>query len=445
MPGVWERRTISLPRKVVNTMAQALRPGIPEPKEFQTIEDLQSALLELERESFYLSGIRGDGFSLEDVAEECQRLGLSFCSDRFALLSMKIVAWEESFYQGIMVIPERVKRFNRFVLRNVAEELFTPVAQVQSLVLDGHYACVCSLRGADADYASALRSAAPVIERTMLDNCGVTVQLDASACVDGFLSLTEAYGQIRDIESDRRLLQDDRALLTWADISQEEPFVDYFDGTDRLMQLVNRGQYDKVIQGLLELTGRIFTGCGNYHSANFLFVRTAALIRELAETAVLRTPNVDWTGTDVSRLISECISVKELEDTTVLIFERLAEFGKDSAKVPRWFPRLMRLLQENYADSNINVATIADRLGISAPHLSRTFRKIEGIGLPEYIHVLRVTAAREYIQEGRSVKQTAELVGYSSQLTMIRAFKKYMGYTPGSVMLSSAGQESPEN
>ena len=426
-------------------MTQGPQSGIPERKESQSIEDLQSILLERERESFYLSGIRGDGLSQEDVADECQRLGLEFCSNRFALLSIKIVAWEESFYQGIMVIPERVKRFNRFVLRNVAEELFSPVAQVQSLVLDGHYACACNLLRTDADYLSTLRAAAPVIERTMLDSCGITVQLDASACVEGFLSLTEAYGQIRDIESDRRLLQDDRALLTWADISQEEPFVDYFDGTDRLMQLVNKGQYDKLIQALLELSGRIFTGCGNYHSANFLFVRTATLIRELAEAAVLRTPNIDWTGADVSRLISETASVKELEDTTVLIFERLAEFGKDSAKVPRWFPRLMRLLQENYADSNINVATIADRLGISAPHLSRTFRKIEGIGLPEYIHVLRVTAASQYIQEGRSVKQTAELVGYSSQLTMIRAFKKYMGYTPGSVMLSSTGQDNPEN
>ena len=422
-------------------MAEAQRTGVPEPEEHRTVEDLKQVLLQKEQESFFLSGIRGDGLSTEDVPEECERLSLRFCSDRFALLSVKMVAWEESFYQGIMVIPERVKRFNRFVLRNVIEELFADAGQVQSLVLDGNYACVCCLRGSDEDYAAVLRSAMPVIEQTLLDNCGVTVQMDASACVDGFLSLTEAYGQIRDIEGFRRLLQDDTPLLTWADISREEPFVDYFDGTDRLLQLVNKGQYDKVIQELLDLTDRLFTGCDNYHTANFLFVRLAALVRELAEAAVLRTPNVDWTGTDVSRMISETVSVKELQDTAVLIFERLAEFGKDSAKVPRWFPRLMRLLQEDYADPNINVATIADRLDISAPHLSRTFRKIEGIGLPEYIHVLRVTAASQYIQEGRSVKQTAELVGYSSQLTMIRAFKKYMGYTPGSVMLSPAGQD----
>ena len=414
---------------------------IPEHMAGPTVEDAMHALLLKDQEAFFLSSIRGDGLHEEDVIEECERLNIQFCSSRFALLSIKTVAWEESFYQGILFIPERVKRFNRFVLRNVVEELFTDVAQVQSLVLDGNYACVCNLRGSDEAYSSVLQSAVPVIEQTLLDNCGVTVQLDASACVEGFLSLTEAYGQIRDIESYRRLLQDDRSLLTWADISQDDPFVDYFDGTDRLLQLVNKGQYDKVIQELLALTDRLFSHCGNYHTAQFLFVRTSSLVRELASAAVLRTPNVDWTETDVSRMISEADSVKELEDTAVLIFERLAEFGKDRAKMPRWFPRLMRLLQEDYADPNINVATIADRLGISAPHLSRTFRKIEGIGLPEYIHVLRVTAAREYIQEGRSVKQTAELVGYSSQLTMIRAFKKYMGYTPGSMILAPAGQD----
>ena len=98
--------------------------------------DLRQALLEKEREAFFLSGIRGDGLSEQDTREECLRLGLTFCSRQFALLWIRIVAWEESFYHTETAMPERVKRFNRFILGNVTQELFGQVCGTATAILD---------------------------------------------------------------------------------------------------------------------------------------------------------------------------------------------------------------------------------------------------------------------------------------------------------------------
>jgi AraC-like DNA-binding protein len=49
----------------------------------------------------------------------------------------------------------------------------------------------------------------------------------------------------------------------------------------------------------------------------------------------------------------------------------------------------------------------------------------------DYIHQLRVDAAKQLIMQGCSVKHAMSLVGYSNPLTMSRAFKKLDGSTPG--------------
>ena len=64
-------------------------------------------------------------------------------------------------------------------------------------------------------------------------------------------------------------------------------------------------------------------------------------------------------------------------------------------------------------------------------YLSKTFKKATGKGLLDYIHTLRIEKAKELIKStDKSLKVIAEEVGYSNNLTLIRAFKRYEGITP---------------
>ena len=90
-----------------------------------------------------------------------------------------------------------------------------------------------------------------------------------------------------------------------------------------------------------------------------------------------------------------------------------------------------RYVEENFRDRNLNVNAIADRFGVSASHLSRAFKKEAGIGLLDYLHIIRVREAKVLMGEGcMNIEEIAGAVGCGSRITLARAFKRYEGVAP---------------
>lgn len=86
----------------------------------------------------------------------------------------------------------------------------------------------------------------------------------------------------------------------------------------------------------------------------------------------------------------------------------------------------------SYTDPMLSLSLIAEKLSISPSHLSRVFKKERGVGLAEYICKKRVLHAKRLIAAGeRNVKELARQVGFSSDVTFIRVFKRYENVTPG--------------
>lgn len=88
-------------------------------------------------------------------------------------------------------------------------------------------------------------------------------------------------------------------------------------------------------------------------------------------------------------------------------------------------------IRENYQDPFLNVSLIADRLGRNLSTLSHQYKDLTGHGLLEDLHAVRLEAAKRLLTEGKTVRETAELVGYGDSRALIRAFKRYEGSTPG--------------
>jgi AraC-like DNA-binding protein len=80
----------------------------------------------------------------------------------------------------------------------------------------------------------------------------------------------------------------------------------------------------------------------------------------------------------------------------------------------------------------LGLSSIADDLGVSNSYISRVFKKIYHIGVVEYINKTRIDHAKELIVKGdMSMKAIAIKVGFSSDVSFIRVFKKYERITPG--------------
>ena len=98
---------------------------------------------------------------------------------------------------------------------------------------------------------------------------------------------------------------------------------------------------------------------------------------------------------------------------------------------PAWVQRAVEYIDENFVDQNLNVTNVADAVGINPVYLSRMLKKYRNIRPLEYIHQKRIEQAKILLGQGVTVKDTLTKVGYSSALTMNRAFRRYENTTPG--------------
>jgi two-component system response regulator YesN len=88
-------------------------------------------------------------------------------------------------------------------------------------------------------------------------------------------------------------------------------------------------------------------------------------------------------------------------------------------------------IDKHYGES-ISLETIAQHFYVSKEHLCRLFKASAGENLTDYLIRKRMERAKELITEqGFSIKNSAEMIGYSDIAYFYRVFKKHFGMTPG--------------
>ncbi|CAG9171663.1 GlxA family transcriptional regulator [Cupriavidus pampae] len=90
-----------------------------------------------------------------------------------------------------------------------------------------------------------------------------------------------------------------------------------------------------------------------------------------------------------------------------------------------------------------DVPALAERIGVSARHLTRLFREEIGITPASWVEAARVAAARQLLEQGDlAPKQVAAECGFSSVDTLRRAFLRVVGVTPADYRKRHALAES---
>ena len=90
-------------------------------------------------------------------------------------------------------------------------------------------------------------------------------------------------------------------------------------------------------------------------------------------------------------------------------------------------------IKANYFDPNLTIDSIAHKFGISAPYLSKIFKKEKGLSPIKYLlntrmeHACSMLSTQQY-----TISEIAYAVGYNSPFYFSNAFKKIYGFPPSS-------------
>ena len=139
---------------------------------------------------------------------------------------------------------------------------------------------------------------------------------------------------------------------------------------------------------------------------------------------------------EAERLLSKLSRVRSHQEMREVAFDILATLEDQVCTPPdtrnRKMPAIEQYIQIHYGDPDLCANSIAESFKISPSYLSRIFKTDMNMGIVDYIHRVRIEAAKQLLTEtDMTTDAVASAVGFSSRVVLNRVFKKQIGTTPG--------------
>jgi YesN/AraC family two-component response regulator len=91
----------------------------------------------------------------------------------------------------------------------------------------------------------------------------------------------------------------------------------------------------------------------------------------------------------------------------------------------------MRQYIDKHFGEDISLQALADKVGYNYKYVSRVFKEYTGYNISDYINMVRITKAKELIEESdMTIKEIQNIIGIPSRTTFNRVFKKHEGIPP---------------
>ena len=89
---------------------------------------------------------------------------------------------------------------------------------------------------------------------------------------------------------------------------------------------------------------------------------------------------------------------------------------------------------KQYIDKNFasikRIQAVPSALGLPYELLRKAFARDRGLPMQQYLEEVRVEAAKQKLLENKKLYAVAREIGYASETTLIKHFKKITGMTP---------------
>ena len=124
--------------------------------------------------------------------------------------------------------------------------------------------------------------------------------------------------------------------------------------------------------------------------------------------------------------------------------ERMQELEIESPD-ERLLDRIMKVINDNIANPELNVKMVAETVGISRVHLHRKLKELTNQSTRDLIRNLRLKQAATLLAKKRqSINEVAALTGFTNVAYFSTAFKELYGMTPTAYMEQNAASASSD-
>lgn len=121
--------------------------------------------------------------------------------------------------------------------------------------------------------------------------------------------------------------------------------------------------------------------------------------------------------------------LRNLQDVAVEICDQMRK--KQEKVITQKKHDVIAFIRQNFSDSNLCAAMVADRFGITEKYVFQIVRDCTGKSLGDLIKEIRFSEAEKLLQESVDINKIPERIGFNSLNTFYKAFKRNYGISPG--------------
>lgn len=255
----------------------------------------------------------------------------------------------------------------------------------------------------------------------------VNIYTGISNLADTVLSISEEYEHVCRICGYARYYKL-RVPLTISELPRHQHVIFTVELEMQFEKTIKNGTLEQMKKILGQTMENYVKACrGGYKSAEHNL--------EVLRCIVLRCLDGEEANERVEQITEQVHRAKNAEELEKGIFctwnyfaeKRAVSEDKDEELVKK---QIEEKIEQEYSREEFNLAGLADWMNIPEKKLYRDFKKMFGVSFSSYLEVLRIRYAQEYLKEGRTVQDVASSVGYSSDYSFRRAFKRVVGTAP---------------
>lgn len=136
---------------------------------------------------------------------------------------------------------------------------------------------------------------------------------------------------------------------------------------------------------------------------------------------------------DEAEKIGNFENLEEIQDALLIVVNGIQKkrVQDEVKRVGGQKEKYRKIIEEWYHEDNFSIFNLADEFGISERKAYNDFKAcFDGVTFSEYLENVRIKKACELLKQGIAVKDVAVKVGYGSDYSFRRAFKRVMGLPP---------------
>jgi len=355
---------------------------------------------------------------------------ISFPYEYFICVAMSIDKYDE------FERKYEVKRqyYLKMLIINIAEQVIGSGCSCTGVNMEnGEMALIINLEAMPTDITkNQIREYFYIIQKETAKIFDYTISIGMGRCYKDIIEIPTSY-----MEATRalklKLIYGYGSVISWNEDLEKHKY--YFPASIEkyMLNQVKTGDINAVEKTVKRLVGELRSKIGlSSDNVRQIFSQLVGdTIIKFLTNSNIDMSHIFGTNFNIYNELSKKETLEDIEQWLIkiykIMFDYVNKYKSDDDKIYK----IMDYIQMNYK-KDIGIQDIADYVGLSYSHVRKVFKDKIGKNIGDVINSLRMQEAKDLLVRTEiSIKDLALILGYNSDQTFSRVFKKLEGITPG--------------